>query len=131
VLPHTKRPPPPTSPARASTAARPRTASGAGPGAGEETRSQHACAGAAGALKRLYLEAGQQRFQDALRDYTTRYPEGPIRAVNIDGLNFAEMMRAQLAPHAEQDRLLVNLVRQGRLPLGRWPHPAVGRTPRR
>jgi hypothetical protein len=28
------------------------------------------------------------------------------------------MMRAQLAPHAEQDRLLISLVRQGRLPLG-------------
>lgn len=63
-------------------------------------------------------EAGRQRFQDALRDYTTRYPDGPIRTIKIDGLNFAEMMRAQLAPHAEQDRLLVSLVRQGRLPLG-------------
>ncbi|OXM60508.1 DUF4365 domain-containing protein [Amycolatopsis vastitatis] len=63
-------------------------------------------------------EAGLQRFQDALRDYIARYPDGPIRAINIDGLNFAEMMRAQLAPRAEQDRLLVNLVRQGRLPIG-------------
>ncbi|VVJ18337.1 Uncharacterised protein [Amycolatopsis camponoti] len=63
-------------------------------------------------------EAGVQRFQDALQDYLTRYPDGPIRAINIDGLNFAEMMRAQLAPRAEQDRLLVSLVRQGRLPLG-------------
>ncbi|MFD8495810.1 DUF4365 domain-containing protein [Amycolatopsis sp. NPDC059657] len=63
-------------------------------------------------------EAGQQRFQDALRDYVTRYPDGPIREINIDGLNFAEMMRAQLAPRTEQDRLLVCLVRQARLPLG-------------
>ncbi|MFF1614153.1 DUF4365 domain-containing protein [Amycolatopsis sp. NPDC058278] len=63
-------------------------------------------------------EAGLQRFQDALRDYLTRYPDGPIRAINVDGLNFAEMMRAELAPRAEQDRLLVGLVRQGRLPLG-------------
>jgi tetratricopeptide (TPR) repeat protein len=62
--------------------------------------------------------AGQQRFQDALQDYTARHPDGPIRTIAIDGLNFAEMMRAQLAPHAEQDRLLVSLVRQGRLPLG-------------
>lgn len=63
-------------------------------------------------------EAGLQRFQDAIRDFTTRYPDGPIRAIAIDGLNFAEMIRTQLAPHAEQDRLLVSLVRQGRLPLG-------------
>ncbi|MFS8102682.1 DUF4365 domain-containing protein [Lentzea alba] len=63
-------------------------------------------------------EAGQQRFQETLLDYTTRHPDGPIRTINIDGLSFAEMMRAQLAPRAEQDRLLLNLVRQARLPLG-------------
>jgi hypothetical protein len=63
-------------------------------------------------------EAGQQRFQDALHDYTTRYPDGPIRAMNIDGLTFAEMMRAQLASSAEQLQRLVNLVRQGQLPMG-------------
>lgn len=63
-------------------------------------------------------EAGQQRLQDALLLHTTRHPDGPIRAINIDGLNFAEMIRAHLAPRAEQDRLLLSLVRQGRLPLG-------------
>lgn len=62
--------------------------------------------------------AGHQRLQQALRDYTLRHPDGPIRAIRLDGLSIAEIMRAQLAPTAQQTHYLAQLVHRGRLPLG-------------
>lgn len=62
--------------------------------------------------------ASLQRLQEALQSYTVRHPDGPMRAVRLEGLNIAEIMRSQLAPIAEQNRRLAQMVQEGRLPLG-------------
>lgn len=62
--------------------------------------------------------ADQRRIQDALQSYTVRHPDGPIRAVHLDGRSIAEIMRDQLAPTARQTQYLSTLVQHGRIPLG-------------
>lgn len=58
------------------------------------------------------------RFQSKLMTYTSRHPDGPIRAVSADPHDLADLLRAQLAPHVERVEMVRRLIREGRVWLG-------------
>ena len=58
------------------------------------------------------------RFQAEIQSYAQRYPDGPVRMLDLKEVDLTHVIRAQLVPHAGSLDRAVDLVRSGKLPLG-------------
>lgn len=58
------------------------------------------------------------RFRSELVSYAQRYPDGPVKMVDLTGVDLAQVIRAHLVPHAGSLDRAAQLVRSGKLPLG-------------
>ena len=61
---------------------------------------------------------GHARFQAELHRYAFRYPDGPLRRIDLSAADLTEIIRTQLVPHAGRLDNAAAQVRAGRLPLG-------------
>jgi len=63
-------------------------------------------------------ETSFARFRAELVSYAQRYPDGPVKMVDLTGVDLAQVIRAHLVPHAGSLDRAAQLVRSGKLPLG-------------
>ncbi len=58
------------------------------------------------------------RFQAEIQSYAQRYPDGPVKMLDLKEVDLTQVIRAQLVPHAGSLDRAADLVRAGKLPLG-------------
>jgi len=58
------------------------------------------------------------RFQAELGAYALRYPDSPLTMIDLNNVDVADVIRAQLVPHAGHLTHAADRVRAGKLPLG-------------